>query len=592
MNRRLQWTAGLVLVALSATASAQSSDYLGYKMLNTRDYPFRYYVDARAQTPAGIALTEVVAATQGAFQTWDNVSCAYPSFQYAGLTTSNSAINPSDVGNNTDAFNVSTVWVTSTSDKYYETALASGQSLSGAVPLTFAGYLYQCDIFINGVNFRWTTLPSTDPRENFHDLQSILTYEVGHCLGLADSYFPEASVMYPDFPAGGSKRVLDQSDVTKVCDYYPDNGAVGSPCSASDPCTNGLSCIPYKNSSGVTLYSYCSKSCPGVTNGECPSPFVCKSSTLISGQTHACLAVPGEAVTQVGKACNNNTDCGGARSICQPPVALPSTGVAWVDGYCQEDCTAGGTTSTCPAGSVCVELGAQDRCLKPCRPGTGDCRDGYTCSPTAQGNVCVPPCYADADCSSDNSFVCRVCDRVCVENKASGLSVGDACTKSEQCGPGQVCFFINNNPQGVCTETCNTAQCACPLGSECKSIGPDHVCMKDCASGTCSSPLQCNPVGETYSCTPACRTRSDCPTGFECDRTGECYDPLKTPDAGCTLCSGDGGPPPPPPPTDGGTSGGSGGAPSGCGCGQAPASAMVFFGVLALVLFAGRRRSW
>jgi hypothetical protein len=269
-----------------------------------------------------------------------------------------------------------------------------------------------------------------------------------------------------------------------------------------------------------------------------------------------------------------------------------------VDGYCQENCTAGGATSTCPAGSVCVELGAQDRCLKPCRPGAGDCRDGYTCSPLAEGNVCVPNCYSDQDCNSGNStaFACRVCDRVCVENKQTGLSVGDPCTTSEQCGAGEICFFIRNNPQGVCTQTCSMAQCGCPVGSTCKNVGSDRVCMKDCAAGTCSSPLQCNPVpsansGLTYSCTPACRTQADCPTGFECDRTGACFDPLATPDAGCTLCNDGGTPPPPPPPTDGGTGGGTGG-PSGCGCGQAPASALVFFGVLALALFSGRRRSW
>ncbi len=593
MNRRLQWTAGLVLVALSATAAAQAPyNYQGYKMLNTRDYPFRYYLDARSSTPGGISITEVEKATNAAFQTWEDVSCAYPDFQYMGRTTTNSSIDPNDVGNPYDAFNVSTVWVTSTSDKYYGLALGYGRGLTGSIPLTYAGYLYHCDIFVNGVDFRWTTLPSTLPSENFHDLQSVLTYEVGHCLGLGDAYSPIEAVMYPEFPAGGSKRALNAQDVQEICDYYPENGAVGSPCSASDPCSNGLTCVPYKDTSGTTLYQYCTKGCPGITNGECPSPFVCRDSTLVSGYTKACLAVPGEAVTQVGKACNTDTECGSGYSVCQQPVALPSGGTAWVGGYCQENCVAGSTANTCPAGSLCVEMGAQDRCLKPCRPGGGDCREGYTCAPLPEGNVCIPPCYSDQDCNSASStaFTCRTCDRVCVENKSTGRSVGDPCSTSTDCGPGQICFFINNNPQGICTQTCNTAQCACPLGSSCKNVGPDHVCMKDCSAGTCASPLQCNPVGQTYSCTPACRTNSDCPTGFACDKTGACFDPLNVPDAGCTLCS-DGGTPPPPPPTDGGTGGGTG-APSGCGCGEAPASALVLFGVLALALFSGRRRSW
>jgi uncharacterized protein (TIGR03382 family) len=535
---------------------------------------------------------EVEKATNAAFQTWEDVSCAYPDFVYLGQTTTNAAIDPSNVGDPTDAFNVSTVWVTNTSDPYYTSALAGGQSPATAVPLTYAGYLYQCDIFVNAVNFHWTTLPDTPASENLTDLQTALEHEIGHCLGLADVSDPTEAVMNPELPVGGNRRALDPQDSQQLCDYYPENGAVGSPCSVSDPCSNGLTCIPYKNSSGTTLYQYCSKGCNGLTNGECPSPFACRDSSAISGYSKACQAVPGEAITQVGKPCNMDSECGGPNSICQTPSALPSTGTAWVDGYCSENCVAGSSAVTCPSGSVCVELGTPDRCFKQCRPGSGDCRAGYTCAPLAEGNVCIPNCYTDEDCNTGGGpvgYTCRTCDRVCIENKQTGLSVGSPCTTSEQCGAGQFCFFIGTQTQGVCTQTCNTAACGCPLGSTCKPVGEDRVCMKDCAAGTCAAPLQCNPVGQTYSCTAACRTSADCPTGFEC-YGGTCQDPNNRPDAGCTLCSDGGTPPPPPPPTDGGTGGGSAG-PGGCGCSGAPASALVIFGLLAL-LFGGRRRSW
>jgi MYXO-CTERM domain-containing protein len=593
MNRRLLWTAVLAMLAWSATAAAQQYDYLGYKMLNTRDYPFKYYLDARANQPAGIALTEVEKATTAAFQTWENVACAYPDFQYMGYSTTNSSI--ADVRDTNDAFNVSTIWVTSTTDPYYNTALAGGRSTSGTMPLTYAGYLYQCDIFINAVNYRWTTLATTDPRENFRDLQTALTHEVGHCMGLADVFTPTSSVMNPEFPVGSGRRALDPQDVQQVCEYYPEDGAVGSPCSPSDPCTNGLTCIPFNDQGGTLLYRYCSKGCPGLNPGECPSPFSCQNSTAVTGSTKACLAVPNQSVTQVGKECNTSPDCGSATGICQTPAGLPSGGTAWVNGYCQQPCNAGSTANACPGGSVCVNTdpGTNDRCFKTCRPGSGDCRAGYTCAPLAEGDVCVPSCYADADCNNPTTatdFACRVCDRVCIQNRQTGRSVGDPCTTSEQCGPEQVCFFINNHPQGICTQSCNTAACGCPTGTTCKQVGVDRVCMKDCATGTCSNPLQCNPVGQTYSCTAACRTRADCPSGFECF-AGGCQDPTQTPDAGCTLCGTDAGqPPPPPPPTDGGTGGG--GNPSGCGCGTAPASALAFFGALALLLLAGGRRSW
>jgi hypothetical protein len=590
MNRRLQRIAVLVMMAWSAAAAAQQQyEYLGFKMLNNRDYPFPYYLDARVTNPAEIALSQVEAATTAAFQTWENVACAYPDFQYMGYSTTASI---PDVRDTYDAYNVSTIWVTNPSDPYYNMALAGGNSPSGTIPLTYAGYLYQCDIFINAVNFRWTTLASSDAR--FRDLQTALTHEVGHCMGLGDAYAPTSAVMYPEFPPGGSKRVLDAQDVTQICEYYPENGAVGSPCSDSDPCTNGLACIPFTGNNNNTLYKYCSKSCTGNDPAECPSPFVCQASSAISGATRACLAVPNQAVTQVGKPCGTNDQCGSPVAVCQTPTAIPG-GTAWVDGYCQQPCNAGSTANTCPAGSVCVNTdpGTNDRCLKRCRPGSGDCRQGYTCSPLAEGDVCVPNCYLNADCNGGTSatnYLCRTCDNVCIENKQTGRSVGDPCSRNEECGPGQVCLFINNHPEGICSQPCSTAACTCPVGTRCKQVGPDLMCMKDCASGTCSSPAQCNPVGSTYSCTARCRTRNDCPTGFECYPEG-CVDPSQNPDAGCTLCGTDAGTPPPPtPPTDGGT-GGDGG-PGGCGCGQAPASAMILSALLVLLMMAGGRRSW
>jgi hypothetical protein len=596
MNRKLQWAAVLALLAWSSTAAAQPQlEYLGHKMLNTRDFPFRYYIDSRINAPAGIALSQVEQATNAAFQTWENVGCAWPDFQYLGFSNTNSSIT--DVRDTNDAFNVAPVWVTNAVDPYYQTALAGGRSPSGTMTLTFAGYLYQCDIFINAVDFRWTTLGATDPREQLRDLQTMMTHEIGHCMGLGDVGFPDQAVMNPQIAVGTSRRTLDAQDVQQLCEYTPEDGAVGSPCSQADPCTNGLSCIPFLAPDNTTvLYRYCSKGCPGLNPGECPTPFVCQNSTAINGSTKACLAVPNQSVTQVGKPCSTQPDCGSAVGVCQTPVTLPSQGTAWVDGYCYQACNNESTASVCPAGSLCINTsdtpGNNDRCFKRCRPGTGDCRPGYTCAPLPEGDVCVPNCYNDLDCNGGTTatnFACRTCDRVCIDNRPSGRTVGDPCTSSNECGAGMFCFFINNHPQGVCTQTCNTAACGCPAGTSCKQVGGDRVCMKDCATGTCSTPLQCNPVGETYSCTGACRTNQDCQRGFECFANG-CRDPQQTPDAGCTLCNDGGPPPPPPPPPDAGSGGGGGGP--GCGCGGAPASAMAAFGALALLLLSGGRRSW
>jgi hypothetical protein len=609
MNRRLQWSAALVLMAFSATASAQATG-LGFKMINTRDNPFRYHLDARRPTPAGISLAQVETATNAAFQTWENVGCAYPDFQYMGRITTGNAVQAANIGDKYDGLNVSTIWVTDAMDPYYQSVLAGGNARSGTARVTFEGFLYRCDIFINAVDYKWTTLPTTDPQLEFLDLQTAITHEVGHCLGLADNQVPLESVMNPIYPVGSNRRTLVAEDVELLCNTYPENGAVGSPCSASDPCTNGLTCVPFTQN-GTVLYRYCSKSCPNVTTAECPSPFTCEPSNLIAGATHACLAVPNKYVTQVGKACDPTQPnvlqvCGSGFSVCQGPVPnLPSGATAWANGYCQETCLAGEPTyKACPTGSICANTArdpqdpqdpdpnkdvlAQDRCLKSCNPGGSDCRQGYSCAPLAQGNACVPSCYADDDCGQ--GYSCRPCDRVCLPSKPSGRSVGDPCTNTDQCGTGLACLFFGNVAQGVCTQTCGTGTgaCGCPIGSTCKTVGGSVVCMKDCAQSTCAFPLQCNPVGTSLSCVPACRTNADCEAGYQCT-AGGCVDPSQGPDGGCTLCS-DGGTPPPPP--DGG-GGGEDEEPQGCGCSGAPASAFVFFAALALVLIlAGGRRSW
>ncbi|MDY7225216.1 adhesin [Hyalangium rubrum] len=591
MNR-LQWTVVLAWVAISATAWADEYPYLGHKMLNTRENPFSYYVDSRNQTPAGISLSSVIQATQDAFQAWENVGCAYPDFNYAGLTSQNTSINPNDVGNAFDAFNVSTVWVTSNTDPYYELALGRGQAKTGSIPLTYAGYLYQCDIFVNAVNYLWTVVPNTDPSGGRTDLQSALTHEIGHCLGLDDVYSPTEAVMHAVLPAGGNRRALDVHDEEHLCRQYPDNGAVGSPCSPSDPCSNGLNCIPYNKSDGGLLYRYCTKNCALNNPGDCPDPFVCRRS-LQDGGT-ACTAVPNEAITQVGKPCGVNGDCGSAVGLCQNELALPSTGIAWEDGYCQESCSLA-PNDNCPAGSLCTATGNGNRCLKSCRVGSGDCRVGYTCSPLPTGNVCVPNCYTDSDCnvgsSSPTAFSCRVCDRICFANTGLGRSVGSPCNQTSECSAGQVCLFINNQPTGVCSQPCSNAACGCPGGSTCRAVGNVRMCMRDCSAGTCEQPLACNPLGDGFACQPGCQNNLDCPSGYFCSGGG-CFDPYAPTDGGCTLCGNDAGtqPPPPPPPTDGGSGGG--GTPDGCGCSGGPASALVFLAALVLLLGVGGRRSW
>ncbi|WP_253975570.1 zinc metalloprotease [Myxococcus dinghuensis] len=588
-------TLGLFLVATATTAAAQSGDYykdLGHRVLATPDDPFIYYVDGRSAQPAGNDLALVRSATAAAFKAWQDVDCAWPTFQVADAGVATNGSPMVDVADPFDAFNVVPIWVTDRSDPRYLDTLNGGERAGAARPLTFNGYVYQCDIYLNGVSsdFRWSTLTPTPA--GTMDLQSVLTHEVGHCLGLGDTIEALDAVMALNLKPGESRRAIASYDRTALCRFYPQTGAVGSPCTTT--CGSGLTCVTTESTVTGRPVRVCAKGCTGTTDGECPAPYVCRASTLVSGSSRACLPAAPNSVTPVGKACDASArSCGSALGRCILPTQLPSGSTEfndWDKGYCTENCAGPGT---CPTGAECTDVPGQGRiCLKTCASGTGDCRPGYSCSPMPEGDMCVPSCAGNADCDGDT--VCRNCDRVCVARGTVGRQIGDACTADAQCGTNQSCLFAEGGTQGVCAQTCSVAACFCPSGTTCQTVNKEgeRACVRDCTAGTCDSTLRCAAVATgTAACLPACLSNQDCAPGMLCGSGGSCYDPEAKPDAGsCALCN-DGGTTPPPVP-DAGTKAPTTGGPGGCGCQGAPASAAFFGGVTMLLWWAGRRRTW
>jgi hypothetical protein len=501
----------------------------------------------------------------------------------------------------TDRFNVGAIWVTSKSDPLYDAALAG--EAANAVPLTYAGALYQCDIVLNAVDFRWSALSPTTPMpEGYMDLETVLLRELGHCQGLANTQARDA-VMIHYLEPGQRRRGLAQSDIDQLCQNAPRDGAVGSPCDIR-ACTNGLTCVSSQVPDGTSV-RMCSKPCNGATPGECPDPYVCPEGTA----TGKMCQPPTQAATQVGKACTSTNvpaTCGSARAICREPIGQPSGTDAWTGGYCTQSCASG--QPACPAGSVCgtpgPQVGTAPICLKTCRPGTGDCRSGYSCIQRAEGNVCVPDCLSDSDCSANggsSEFICRVCDNTCISRFEGGRPLGEVCQRDSECGSGLLCLrYLQNEGDGVCAKPCTLSACSCPFGTGCQPVGPrgERLCVSNCTTNSCPSGLLCTPSGDGTACLPpsACQNDGECPFPFQCSLSGKCYDPAQlNPDAGtCSLCGGgDGGTvtPQPQPTTDGGTGGGTNG-PGGCGCEGAPASAMAFFAALALLIALKGKRSW
>ncbi|WP_147443549.1 MYXO-CTERM sorting domain-containing protein [Corallococcus sicarius] len=586
MNRGLQRSGFLLgLLALAATAAAQGpSDYqyLDHWVLNNSQDPFEYYLDARNGRPGDNDLALVETTVQAAFKAWQDVNCAWPAFTYKGRSTTAPI---ADVKDRLDRFNVAAIWVTDAADPVYAEVLNHGNSVSQAVPLTNGGYVYQCDIFLNAVNNRFTT--ATPTPAGFYDLQTAVMREIGHCLGLGktgDSTWE--SIMYYVQEPGVQRRTPSAYDRGALCQRYPQAGAVGSPCDTT-ACGNGLTCATTQNTTSGKTVKVCTKACPDGVPGACPAPYQCRASTAVSGSQFACLPAPVGEDTKVGSPCASASECGAANSRCLSEADQTTGFPPWKGGYCTESCTA---NADCPLGSACATVGSLGkRCLDTCRPGTGDCRSGYSCTTLPEGNVCVADCASNAQCGT--SYACRTCDHACVTQQAGTRTVGEPCTQTSECGTNQECLKLNGNPQGVCAESCSVSTCTCAPGNTCRSAGAggQRFCFRDCEDGTCSSPLQCVPFEQGNACLASCRNNQDCPNGLACDSAGKCYDPFAKTDGGtCALCN-DGGTLPPPPPTDGGSGGPSDG-PDGCGCQGAPASAAAFLAGLGLLLLATRRR--
>lgn len=85
------------------------------------------------------------------------------------------------------------------------------------------GEIFDADIEVNSaINVVTTT---DDPRQVEQDLESVLTHEVGHFLGIAHSPLDDA-VMFPSYGAGELKRELSDDDKRALCAVYPPDSGV------------------------------------------------------------------------------------------------------------------------------------------------------------------------------------------------------------------------------------------------------------------------------------------------------------------------------------------------------------------------------
>ena len=212
-----------------------------------------YDLSAAASKDASYA--DSSAAAEGAFQAWTNASC--PSAGSASRVSIDvrdlGAVSCAKAGYDSNGPNQNLivfhddVWPYETRDR---AAAHSPKSLTIALTtVTYdpeSGEIFDADIELNSADYTFTTTAGdTDPLDGF-DLQSVLTHETGHFLGLAHSPL-ERAVMNAsgDSDTGAAKRALALEDVRGICSIYPADGtrAVSSLVASSESVAEGA-CDP------------------------------------------------------------------------------------------------------------------------------------------------------------------------------------------------------------------------------------------------------------------------------------------------------------------------------------------------------------
>lgn len=584
---RLQALVVGAALGLATTAAAQDPKYLPFRMVSTAQSPFPYYLDNRVAAPAGFSIAASRPAIEAAWAQWNGTTCAMPKAESQGYTGA-TVPNPND---RFDAFNVTPVWVTASGDPDARELLSNGFTVGIAMPQAYGGLLQTCDIFLNALGLYTYSTATPTPATDI-DIQSLMTHEAGHCLGL--DHFG-LGVMQQSLYRGEQTRFLTQLDVRGICERNPAFGKAGALCFADGGCDVDLKCINRTGSVGPPRY--CANACVPNTV-PCAVPLSCDATTAVPGTTNACQ-YPNSGITQIGKTCTISSQCGSAMGSCLAPDVNPSGTPVWQDGYCTQGCEVG--QPACPTGSNCVPTSSNTRlCIASCRVGLADCRPGYACdtlsATSGNAGICIPSCRVEADCIDPVvngqvvDYDCRQCDGRCVPKQTPGVGVGTPCNQDTQCGFGQVCRQADRRfVAKQCTQSCARGCATCPAGAACVPDDRGELfCLKTCSGPrSCGQGLRCADYPGVKACIPACQADTDCPVGQSC-QDQECVLPIDPNDAGCgTFCVvPDAGRPFVPRP-DGGVMNGGGNA--GCACSTASAfGPMLALAMLGLV--ARRRR--
>ena len=182
-------------------------------------FPVRYFITDRSVPDVDV--DQFRSAVADAFDTWRQVATADVGFEFVGYTSA-------------EPFDEDGMSVLGFQDQpELERVLGATTFLIDTV----SGEILESDIFFNA-SFDWSVAAAGESGR--HDLQSVVTHEIGHLIGLGHSAIGETelqpgggrrvlgaeAVMFPiAFSAGNiSSRTLKADDISGVSDIYPTGG--------------------------------------------------------------------------------------------------------------------------------------------------------------------------------------------------------------------------------------------------------------------------------------------------------------------------------------------------------------------------------
>ncbi|MCB9643857.1 MAG: matrixin family metalloprotease [Myxococcales bacterium] len=399
------------------------------------------------------------------------------------------------------------------------------------------GEMLDADLSINDWN---TQIPIGIGATDKYDLQSIITHELGHVIGLGHSQNVNATMAATANPGETTKRQLTDDDRQGVRDLYPEQAS----CNDGDTSGPELVCYNGRYTARCAPYQQVCKTC--VSNDDCLGAnnfciniqdgnrcgFDCSNGgTCPAGYTCTAITDPNDPNNVLGRNCvpSLNT-CGGAQAFpccrdnndCLDPFKCIS-GSCINDQACTNEGEACSAQQRCCGNLQCIDAGAGSRCRAPCDPLAARCEGNLRCAAAEGTNYtqgfCIPPnnggkegvtcsdqspCEYELGCNPEEKkcrFLCRP-------------GANGACPTNYRC----IAVAGTNNAVGLCiqetgTETCKTVA-DCPTGRVCKN--------ERCSPCTANSDCEPNHRCELGYCRKECGTSdADCPPRHRCD-TGLC----------------------------------------------------------------------